>query len=51
MPFLVTWPENNLANYAIDAVQHWKFEPPTHGGRPVMAYVRQVFRFGLKAGP
>lgn len=51
MPFVISWPHNNLADYAIEAVQRWKFEPPTHDGRPVMAYVHQIFRFGLAPAP
>jgi len=50
LPFVISWRQNSVANLAIDAVQRWKFEPPTHAGRPVMAYVQQVFEFGPSAG-
>jgi len=49
MPRVVAWRENRLANLAVEGVQHWKFQPPLHNGRPVPAYVQQVFRFGLGA--
>ncbi len=51
LPIVVAWPQDNLANYAVEAVQHWKFEPATHHGRPVMVYAQQTFQFGRPAGP
>jgi len=45
MPCVVDRPDRALANLAIDAVQQWKFEPPTRNGRPVLVHVRQLFRF------
>jgi TonB family protein len=51
MPFLVSWPEANLANLAMDAVQHWRFEPPRRGGRPVIAYAEEIVRFNPAGTP
>lgn len=34
-----------LAAAAIAAVREWKFSPPLHRGRPVLAYVSQDFNF------
>ncbi len=35
-----------LADTAVAAVREWRFEPPTHHGRPVLIAARQVFDFG-----
>ncbi len=35
-----------LSGLAIAALRQWKFEPPTHNGRPVLAQATQVFNFG-----
>jgi TonB family protein len=45
MPFVIDLPQADLANLAVLAVRDWKFEPPTCRGRPVLARVRQLFRF------
>jgi TonB family protein len=34
-----------LEAVSVDAVKHWRFEPPTRFGRPALAKVRQVFYF------
>ncbi len=34
-----------LADTAVAAVKEWRFEPPTHNGRPVLIAARQVFDF------
>jgi TonB family protein len=51
LPFVLEWPENNLANFAVEAVRRWKFEPPLHNGHPVTVFVRQEFRFGRRVAP
>ena len=45
MPFVVGLPQMELAHFAMTAVREWKFEPPTRKGQPVLARVRQLFRF------
>jgi TonB family protein len=35
-----------LSGLAIAALRQWRFEPPTHDGRPVLAQATQVFNFG-----
>lgn len=35
-----------LADTALAAVKEWRFEPPTHRGRPVLIAASQVFDFG-----
>ena len=35
-----------LADTAVAAVREWRFEPPTHRGRPVLVAASQVFDFG-----
>lgn len=34
-----------LEAVSVDAVKHWRFEPPTRFGQPALAKVRQVFYF------
>ncbi|HVW20992.1 MAG TPA: energy transducer TonB [Opitutaceae bacterium] len=38
-------PAPELADLASEAVSHWKFEPPTVHGRPVLARLSQEFHF------
>ena len=38
--------DDRLSGLAIAALRQWKFEPPTHDGRPVLAQATQVFNFG-----
>lgn len=40
--------DDRLSALAIEALKQWKFEPPTHDGKPVLAYATQVFSFGIK---
>lgn len=34
-----------LAGFAVNAVEHWRFAPPTSRGRPVLVHASQEFRF------
>jgi len=45
MPVIVssTHPELSLA--ALDAIDQWRFDPPTHDGRPAIVRAKQVFVF------
>lgn len=40
-----------LAGAAIEALRHWKFEPPTCRGAPVLLQTSRVFRFPARAAP
>jgi outer membrane biosynthesis protein TonB len=46
MPAVSANDDVHLTALAIDALRQWKFEPPTHNGRPVLAKAVQVFNFG-----
>jgi TonB family protein len=48
MPAVRSADYEELASLAIDALQQWKFEPPTRHGVPVLVRASQVFHFGLK---
>jgi periplasmic protein TonB len=45
MPSLLHTEDQALGTAAIAAVQQWKFEPPTVGGKPVLVRAQQTFRF------
>jgi TonB family protein len=45
MPSVATTANPHLAAAAIAAVSNWRFAPPTHKGRPVLAHCEQVFNF------
>jgi TonB family protein len=36
---------SDLTAWSIEALRHWKFEPPTRNGKPVLVRASQVFNF------
>lgn len=46
LPSVRTGSHPYLMEQAVEAVRTWKFEPPTHQGRPVLVAVAQKFEFG-----
>ena len=48
MPAIVTADHPFLASAAITAVREWRFAPPLHKGKPVLAHCQQVFTFQLE---
>ena len=51
LPAVENGNDPELAALAIDAIQRWKFEPPTSRGVPVLTKTSQVFRFRPMNGP
>ncbi len=47
LPMAIETDDPALSASALDAVTEWRFAPPQHAGHPVIALVRQEFRFGL----
>ncbi len=45
MPSVSTAQNPLLAAAAANAVREWKFSPPLHKGRPVLAHCQQLFKF------
>jgi len=45
LPAVVSADFPELGILAVEAIEKWKFEPPTSGNRPVLAKVRQSFSF------
>lgn len=45
LPSIVAADDYRLGELAIQAINQWKFEPPTRGGKPVMVKATQVFYF------
>lgn len=47
LPLVIGADDGELGEAALAAVARWRFTPPLRQGRPVIALVRQEFRFGL----
>jgi len=47
LPAVISADRIDLAEAAFEAVQQWKFEPPTRKGIPVLISAMQQFKFGL----
>ena len=45
MPAVSSTTEIRLADMAVDALNQWKFEPPTSRGKPVLVKAVQTFKF------
>jgi len=45
MPVVVNSPQTILAQAAVDALNRWRFNAPTRGGKPMTVRVRQEFIF------
>jgi TonB family protein len=46
MPAILRADYDELAPLAVEALQQWRFEPPTRKGQPVLVRAKQVFHFG-----
>lgn len=51
LPMIIDHGDTLLASAAAAAVRQWRFEPPTHRGKPVLAVAEQVFVFARPAAP
>ncbi len=51
LPMIVAQSDDLLASAAVAAVRQWKFEPPLHHGKPVLAFAEQVFVFDGRPAP
>jgi len=49
LPAILEADDYVLAEFAVDAIRKWKFEPPTRRGEPVLVKAMQVFNFTPKA--
>lgn len=45
LPVLAGHNDHFLASSALTAIKTWRFEPPTHGGKPVLVRAAQLFVF------
>ncbi len=50
LPSVTDGDDRWLASSALSAVKSWRFEPPTHKGKPVLVRASQRFVFKLPAG-
>lgn len=51
LPMIVNQADGVLGSAAATAVRQWRFEPPTHRGKPVLAIAEQVFVFARPTAP
>jgi TonB family protein len=48
MPVVVSATHDAFAFAAVDALEKWRFTPPTHDGKPVAVRVKQEFVFATR---
>lgn len=46
MPSVSSHDNRELTALSVEALRHWKFEPPTRNGKPILVRATQVFNFG-----
>jgi TonB family protein len=46
MPSVSSHDNSELTALSVEALRHWKFEPPTRNGKPILVRATQVFSFG-----